>query len=161
MKTTIRHRIGAALYSAELTAAATLETTTGPRALMLAWYHHIGNGVIGTTAAVVTGIAQPSAPALVTIAGLAALAEVFGRIADKSHDVLGEEDRPCRYCPPRPNDEEPGRGNKPIPDAPQPLAPLGDDRVDPIDLLIAQCHTWHADISNLTDFSTARHEVDR
>jgi len=128
--------LGARIYSAELTAAAWLDTRRFVRVFPLAWVHQ---GVrpwlpTGIAAAVLTlGHHSRTAAVIIVIASLVAVS--FSRIAAKSHYVLNEEDRPCPYCPAGDDGDLPGgqhlaRSGGPvdIPPAPAPMPDI-DDRI--------------------------------
>lgn len=131
-------RAYARLYSAELSAAAWLDTRRIGRLAPLAWVHQgIRPWVPAVFATIAITASHPSRndTAIIVAAALAAVA--FSRIAVKSHYILNEEDRPCPYCPTR--DDGDGRGGiwldldddgpTPIPAAPGPIADYSDEQI--------------------------------
>lgn len=88
------------LFSAELTAAAWLDTRRTGRLIPLAWIHQ---GIrpmvplyIGTIVAV---FGQNSTAAIVVITAVTLILTEFSRIAAKSHQVLRWNNQTCPYCP--------------------------------------------------------------
>jgi len=132
----IARYLGTRLHSAELTAAAWLDTRRHVRLFPLAWVHQGVRPWLPTGIAVaVLALGHPSraAGAVITIVGVALT--VFSRIAAKSHHILNEEDRPCPYCP---KGEGPGNGglwldwdidDDDIPPAPNELTEITDEEI--------------------------------
>lgn len=131
------YRASARLYSAELTAAAHLDTRQLPRCVMLRWCHAgiqpwLPLAVGGTD---IIGAALLHAGAVVVEAVLAVTALCFAvsLIAAKSHSILDDDGRPCPYCPAAEDDD--GAGGvwldfgAGIPPAPAPMPELDDRRI--------------------------------
>lgn len=127
--------LGARIYSAELTAAAWLEQRRAARRIMLGWYHRVSVAKVVVATSVLNVIAAVRPVAAFATVPLVLAGIGYSLIADKSHEVLNEEDRPCHLCPAHNDDDGDAGGvwlgwdgDQP-PAAPPPMDDLDDDRI--------------------------------
>lgn len=126
-------RLYARLYSAELTAAAWIDTRPVGRMFMLAWYHQgLRPWVPAAMTVPAMVIGHLGHITFIVAAGITVAATLFARIAAKSHFILNEEDRPCPYCPA--GDDRGGTGGvwldwDGLPPAPAPMPDYDDERI--------------------------------
>lgn len=124
------------LFSAELTAAAWIDTRRTGRLIPLAWIHW---GIrpmvplyIGTIIAV---LGRHNTPTIAAVNAATLMLVEFSRIAAKSHYVLNEENKPCPYCRKQADgDDGPGRGGRGpgrdgVPPAPAPMPDYSDEQI--------------------------------
>ena len=121
--------VGTRIYSAELTAAAWLEQRRIARRIMLGWYHRVSVANVAVVTCALNAVILVCHTAAFVIVPLILGGIGYSFIADKSHEVLDDSDRPCHLCPA--HDDDNGGGNAWLdwdsqPPAAPPSAP-GDD----------------------------------
>ncbi|ACU71787.1 hypothetical protein Caci_2878 [Catenulispora acidiphila DSM 44928] len=127
-------RLYAHLYSAELSAAAWIDTRPVGRLIQLSWCHQgLRPWILSGFTVVFIALKRPDMTGLAVTTAVMLPAIAFARIAAKSHYILNEEDRACPYCPPRSDGD--GRGGvwlnlgDDIPPAPAPMAEYDDQQI--------------------------------